>query len=176
MTFNYKWIKQGVNASKKDGNTQENLERLLFSGTFLRRWPSGSIYSSRSGTLQSNMTRFIQLSRGPESAFCYRFEILESFRGLHLLFQIAVGDISTFAFVVEDAEMIAGLVARCAVLEQLYLHGTSATTMKLKDALSKLYKAIISYFSEAKRYFQQNSLSVYEEDSWRVLTDGCLSL
>jgi hypothetical protein len=72
---------------------------------------------------------------------------------------MAIGDIQKFSFIVEDAEMIAELITRSAIFEQIYLYRESATTANLRQALSKLYNAVVLYLSEARKYFKDSSLS-----------------
>jgi len=56
--------------------------------------------------------------------------------------------------------MIAELVTRCTLLEQIYLNRSSAGTFNLRRHLTRLYETITLYLSEAKRFFAQSSLSM----------------
>lgn len=73
--------------------------------------------------------------------------------------QVAVSDISAFSFVVEDAEMISETITRFATFEQIYLQSTSSVVVKLRSELEKLYRGIVNYLVELRKYFEQSSLS-----------------
>ena len=77
--------------------------------------------------------------------------------GVRFLLQIAVSDMVKFDFVVEGAEVIARMISRYAIYEDIYLHRTSKAIQELKDALVRLYTTILLYLSKAKQFFEQNS-------------------
>ena len=77
--------------------------------------------------------------------------------GVRFLLQIAISDIAKFGFVVEGAEVIARMISRYAIFEDIYLHRTSKATQELRDALVLLYTTMLLYLSKAKRFFEQNS-------------------
>jgi hypothetical protein len=60
---------------------------------------------------------------------------------------------------IEEAALIAELICRYAIFEELYLQSASPATDELKRALVQMYAAIMVYLSKAKRYFDQNSAS-----------------
>lgn len=64
-----------------------------------------------------------------------------------------------YAFVVEGAEMIAHMIGRYAIFEDLYLRRKSTATDELRAALVQLYAAIMIYLVRARSYFEQNSFS-----------------
>lgn len=71
-----------------------------------------------------------------------------------------MSDVSSLAFIIEDAEMIAELITRCAIFEKVYLKRISGSTFNLRQNLTKLYETIILYLSEARKFFGQNSVSM----------------
>ena len=77
--------------------------------------------------------------------------------GVRLLLEIAVSDITKFDFVVEGAEVIARMISRYAIFEDVYLQHASNATKELQHALIRLYSAILIYLSKAKQFFDQNS-------------------
>lgn len=77
--------------------------------------------------------------------------------GVRFLLQIAVSDMVKFGFVIEGAEVIARMISRYALFEDIYLHRTSKAVQELQDALVRLYTAILLYLSKAKGFFEQNS-------------------
>ena len=66
-------------------------------------------------------------------------------------------DIEKFDFVVDGAEMIAHMIDRYAIHENLYLVNSTVVVDKLRDALVSLYAAIMNYLASAKRYFEQKT-------------------
>ncbi|KFY32484.1 hypothetical protein V493_00153, partial [Pseudogymnoascus sp. VKM F-4281 (FW-2241)] len=88
--------------------------------------------------------------------------------GIRLLLQIAVNDHATYATFIEGAALMAEMICRYAVFEDLYLRSTSLATDELKRALVQLYAAIMIYLSKAKRYFDQNSAK-------RIIKSGVLN-
>jgi hypothetical protein len=63
--------------------------------------------------------------------------------------QIAVNDYNKFAFVIEGAALIAEIICRYAIFEELYLQSTSPATNELKRALVQSYAAMLIYLSKA---------------------------
>ncbi|KFY17970.1 hypothetical protein V492_00220, partial [Pseudogymnoascus sp. VKM F-4246] len=88
--------------------------------------------------------------------------------GVRFLLQIAVNDHATYATLIEGAALMAEMICRYAVFEDLYLRSTSLATDELKRALIQLYAAIMIYLSKAKRYFDQNSAK-------RIIKSGVLN-
>lgn len=84
--------------------------------------------------------------------------------GVRFLLQIAVSDMVKFGFGVEGAEVIARMISRYAIFEDLYLHRTSKATRELQDALVRLYRTILLYLSKAKIFLS------------RILPNACLKL
>lgn len=59
---------------------------------------------------------------------------------------------------VEDAEMIARLIGRCNIFQNIYLHRKLLASKELEEALIRLYAMMILYLSKAKRFFEQTSV------------------
>ena len=77
--------------------------------------------------------------------------------------QIAVTDLNKFECVADGVETIAHSIARCALLENIYLNGLEATTKSvqyLEETLVRLYVSVFIYLARAKKYFEQPILSV----------------
>lgn len=62
----------------------------------------------------------------------------------------------------ESATSIAEMICYYAIFEELCLCQTSPATDELKRALVQFYAVILTYLSEAKSYFDQNSASQYQ--------------
>ena len=65
---------------------------------------------------------------------------------------------------VEGMELVSRLITRYAIFENLYLKPTvgaaAAAKDQLTEALLKLYAAILSYLSKARRYYDRSTASV----------------
>lgn len=72
----------------------------------------------------------------------------------------------TFGAIAEGLELISNLITRCAIMEELYLRTWTLTTVKniaesqLKQAILKLYVAILKYLSNARRYYDRNTAGI----------------
>jgi hypothetical protein len=75
--------------------------------------------------------------------------------------QIVVSDIHRHASVVEGLARIAELICRFAVVEDLYLQGTSKAAQELDRAVVKLYSSILGYLSKARQYLEQGTASTH---------------
>jgi hypothetical protein len=73
--------------------------------------------------------------------------------------QIAVNDINQFAFVVENMTVIAQLIARYALFENLYLQQNTPAARELEKTVVQLYARVLIYLSKSKSYLEQNSAS-----------------
>ncbi|KAH8589487.1 hypothetical protein B0O99DRAFT_333678 [Bisporella sp. PMI_857] len=89
--------------------------------------------------------------------------------GVRFLLQIAVNDFNKFSFVIESAELIAELICRCAIFEDVYLQPSSPVGDELQRALVNLYVAVMVYLSKVKGYFDQNLAK-------RALKSGLLAI
>jgi hypothetical protein len=77
--------------------------------------------------------------------------------GIRFFLQLAVDDCQAFGSVLEGMELIAHLVNRYAIIEDLYLREDLPVTEQLKQAIIKMYATVLRYLSEAKRYYSQNT-------------------
>lgn len=73
--------------------------------------------------------------------------------------QIAVNDINQFAFVVENMTVMAHLIARYALFENLYLRQDTPAARELEKMVVQLYSRVLIYLSKSKSYLKQNSAS-----------------
>lgn len=62
-------------------------------------------------------------------------------------------------------EVVSHEITLCAIIEHLYLRKAAQATLELRQALIKLYAAILQYLSKAKSYYAQNTAK-------RVLKSG----
>ncbi len=58
---------------------------------------------------------------------------------------------------VEGAETIAYSIDHYAIIEELYLRSSSATSTKLQDRLTVLYAQLLRYLIKAQQYFETNT-------------------
>ncbi|KAI2482638.1 Arp Ankyrin repeat protein [Pyrenophora tritici-repentis] len=77
--------------------------------------------------------------------------------GIRFLLQVAVNDIAKYGSVVEDLARVAELICRFALIEQLYLQGTSKEAKALELAVVKLYARTLVFLSTAKQYLEQGT-------------------
>jgi hypothetical protein len=86
-----------------------------------------------------------------------------------------VNDFEKYDFVVEGVEFIARLIARYAIFESLYLQRPGSIVDRLREALVRLYGAVLKFLSKSKAYYEQNTLgkfiphtthNVTETDRW----------
>ena len=68
-----------------------------------------------------------------------------------------MNDVETFGSMAEGLEHVSNLITRYAIFENLYLHVGSAVEDQLADAIVGLYTAILTYLSNAKRYYTLNT-------------------
>jgi hypothetical protein len=68
-----------------------------------------------------------------------------------------VNDVETFGSMAEGLEQVSNLITRYAIFENLYLHVGSAVENQLVDAIVRLYTTILTYLSEAARYYKLNT-------------------
>jgi hypothetical protein len=61
----------------------------------------------------------------------------------------------------EDIASITQMISRYVVFEVVYVQSMSTADDELERALIQFYAAILIYLSKAKKYFQENSASVY---------------
>ncbi len=73
--------------------------------------------------------------------------------------QMAVNDKKVFGEMVENLEAVSHLIARYAILEELYLQHHSAARDKLEDMVVNLYAEILAFLAKAKNYFESSAKS-----------------
>jgi hypothetical protein len=71
--------------------------------------------------------------------------------------QILVNDSQTYGSMIEGVELVSRLVARYALVEELYLQGTSVEKDQLADSITRLYTTILVYLSKARRYYDRRT-------------------
>lgn len=72
---------------------------------------------------------------------------------------MARNDFDKFGFVLEGTELIARVIGRSAIFEDLYLSDAYQARDKLQESLLQLYTTILVYLSKAQRYYRQNTLT-----------------
>ncbi|KAK3304913.1 uncharacterized protein B0T15DRAFT_255668 [Chaetomium strumarium] len=77
--------------------------------------------------------------------------------GVRFLLEIATKDVKTFASVVENIPLIAELICRSALIEELLLRSLSLTADKLRQALVLLYVRVMDYLTRARAYALQRT-------------------
>jgi hypothetical protein len=113
---------------------------------------------------------------GRGSVFFYRCAAQRDSQGSFLTcLQIAVNDIHKHASVVEGLARIAELICRFAVVEELYLQGTSKAAQELDRAVVRLYSSILGYLSQARQYLEQGTASMHTLSTRLWMTPNYLS-
>ncbi|RDW62024.1 hypothetical protein BP6252_11457 [Coleophoma cylindrospora] len=81
--------------------------------------------------------------------------------GIGFLLQITVNDCQTFGSMCEGIERISNMIPQYTVFELIYLRDDIPATSSIKDTLQaslvRLYAAILTYLSQAQRYYSQNT-------------------
>lgn len=68
-----------------------------------------------------------------------------------------MNDVQIFGAMAEGVEATSNLIARYAIVENLYLQERSDGRAQLRDSVTKLYTAILLYLSRAYQYYQQST-------------------
>lgn len=71
--------------------------------------------------------------------------------------QILVNDSQTYGAMIEGLELVSRHVARYALVEELYLQGTSVETDHLADLITGVYTSILVYLVKARRYYDRGT-------------------
>ncbi|KAM3075671.1 hypothetical protein ACMFMG_007803 [Clarireedia jacksonii] len=91
--------------------------------------------------------------------------------GIRFLLQIAVNDSQTFGAMCEGIESISNLISRCATIELRYLgcnvNLTSTVKNQLETSLVRLYSAVLTFLSQAKQYYSQNTAARLLKSSFK---------
>ncbi|KAK2036992.1 hypothetical protein LZ31DRAFT_482286, partial [Colletotrichum somersetense] len=93
--------------------------------------------------------------------------------GIRFLLNVAVGDLNTYAQLLERTTEIAEIICRNALVERLLSQNQSDGAEELRRALVKLYACILVYLTKARSYYLQNTLTHLETNSelQRMLKD-----
>lgn len=80
-----------------------------------------------------------------------------------------VSDAQTFNAASESLEQISSLIARYAMVEELYLRVASAATQQLTESIVSLYSAVLHYLLKARRYYSRNTggKTIFADSIWR---------
>lgn len=88
---------------------------------------------------------------------------------VRFLLQLSINDVQTFGAIAESLETCSMSIARCSIIELLYLRESSMARKDLEDALVRLYAAILTLLSKALSYYGQSSLRKYGQ-RWTAVT------
>lgn len=77
--------------------------------------------------------------------------------GVRLVLQTMVNDVQIHDATAESLEQVSGLITRYAMIEGLYLNAVSAIKEQLKNAIVRLYTAVLTYLLKARRYYARNT-------------------
>src|SRR2546421_4749151 len=69
--------------------------------------------------------------------------------------QILVNDTQTYGAMIDGLELVSRHVARYALVEELYLQGTSVEKDHLADLITRVYTSILVYLVKARRYYDR---------------------
>ncbi|THY57822.1 hypothetical protein D6C99_02410 [Aureobasidium pullulans] len=72
---------------------------------------------------------------------------------------LGVSDTHVFENLVEGLEIVARVVARYSIFEEIYLTAASKAQQHLTEQLVELYAAILRYLCSAKKYYDRNTAS-----------------
>lgn len=81
--------------------------------------------------------------------------------GVRFLLQALVNDVEIFKVVAESLETVSRLITKHAILESIYLSGSSAATRELEVALTDLYTEILMFQAKALKYLKTPKPSKY---------------
>ena len=65
-------------------------------------------------------------------------------------------------------EYVSSLIVRYAIFETLYLRHASVARQYLSDAIIRLYAAVLTYLSKARRYYAQNTAGIAVHDIYSL--------
>jgi hypothetical protein len=71
--------------------------------------------------------------------------------------QILVNDSQTYGAMIDGLELVSRHVARYALVEELYLQGTSVEKDHLADLITRVYTSILVYLVKARRYYDRGT-------------------
>jgi len=71
--------------------------------------------------------------------------------------QILVNDSQTYGAMIDGLELVSRHVARYALVEELYLQGTSVEQDHLAELITRVYTSILVYLVKARRYYDRGT-------------------
>lgn len=77
-----------------------------------------------------------------------------------ILVQIAVKDSQKWGSVIAGLAFVTREISYYGIFEVIYLRRTFSATKQLSEALVQAYTKILQFLSGARRYYDQNSLSM----------------
>lgn len=77
------------------------------------------------------------------------------------MLQIAVKDTKRWGAVLEGMEFVTREISYYGIFEVLYLRRKFDATQQLSEALVRAYSTILQYLSNARHYYEKNSLGAY---------------
>ncbi|KAK7531715.1 ankyrin repeat-containing domain protein [Phyllosticta citribraziliensis] len=94
--------------------------------------------------------------------------------GIRFLLQFCMNSTEAFDAMIEGLEKASDIIARCTIMEKLYLPATSDAQKSFETQLSKLYGVLLSYLCEAMRYYKKSFIRKILADTTRrqVLEDA----
>jgi hypothetical protein len=78
--------------------------------------------------------------------------------GVRMILGAALNDVETFGFLLEGVDMVAHLLVRCTIFENLYLNQKYQATTELESALRRLFTMLFDFIIKARRYFEQRTV------------------
>ncbi|KAK8171996.1 hypothetical protein BKA80DRAFT_339817 [Phyllosticta citrichinensis] len=94
--------------------------------------------------------------------------------GIRFLLQFCMNSTEAFDAMIEGLEKASDIIARCTIMEKLYLPATSDAQKSFETQLSKLYGVLLGYLCEAMRYYKRSFIRKFLADTTRrqVLEDA----
>ncbi|KAK7545345.1 ankyrin repeat-containing domain protein [Phyllosticta citricarpa] len=98
--------------------------------------------------------------------------------GIRFLLQLCVNSTEAFDAMIEGLEKASDVIARCTIMESLYLPAVSDAQKSFENQLSKVYGGLLNYLCEAMRYYKKSFIRRFLADTTRrqVLEDALKSI
>ncbi|KIM99246.1 hypothetical protein OIDMADRAFT_65994, partial [Oidiodendron maius Zn] len=77
--------------------------------------------------------------------------------GVRLLLQLVINESQPFGAMLEGLEYVSNLIARYAIVEELYLSQSSVAIHQLSNSIVKLYSSILIFLGKAHGFFDDNT-------------------
>ncbi|PGH18939.1 hypothetical protein AJ80_04266 [Polytolypa hystricis UAMH7299] len=78
---------------------------------------------------------------------------------IRLFLQVTVTDVEIFGIILNSIELVSKLLARCAILEHLYLGLTLEVSKSFREALVALYVEILKLLVKIQHYYDRSTIS-----------------